>query len=290
MKSTAAKRYRALLLHNDPHCWFCGDDLDETTATLDHFRPQSKGGRNRLRNIVLACWECNQIKAATPVERIVCSLPRGSGIYVLVSFEGRFIMERRIGFNYGALGENASNARKEAKAIHTLLETTAANVVEIGKRLIQARELIGRKYFQQWLKVEFRWTQSVASNYMTVAERFGTLKCLNQFQPSALYLLARRKVEPETVAAAVKRAHNGETITLTVAKEIFAEHQPAEAKKAKPDEPRRLREVVNRWAGRMGREELLNELLDIINELRRADAPSRKPRRALERRELASVA
>jgi hypothetical protein len=199
-------------------------------------------------------------------------------------------MERRIGFNYATLGGNANSARREAKAIHNLIESTAANVVQIGKRLNEAHGLVGRKHFQQWLKLEFRWTQSVASNYMSVADRFGDIGCLNQFQPSALYLLARRKVEHKTVAEAIKRAENGETITLSLAKEIFAKLQPVEAKQVKPDEPRRLREVIKRWADRMDHSELLEELQEIVHELRQkfdAPRPTRKRSRALERRELA---
>jgi hypothetical protein len=46
-------------------CEYCG--ITETDAggelTVDHFRPQAKGGNDSLDNLVYACVHCNQFKA-----------------------------------------------------------------------------------------------------------------------------------------------------------------------------------------------------------------------------------
>lgn len=38
------------------------------SAVRDHVDPRSRGGSNRLDNLVLACSDCNSAKSDTPVE------------------------------------------------------------------------------------------------------------------------------------------------------------------------------------------------------------------------------
>lgn len=42
-------------------CAYCGKQLDETTATIEHVLPISKGGADSRENMVIACRECNQL-------------------------------------------------------------------------------------------------------------------------------------------------------------------------------------------------------------------------------------
>lgn len=51
---------RSVLLGHSPCCHWCGLPLDATTATVEHFVPLASGGRNSIRNYVLACRPCNQ--------------------------------------------------------------------------------------------------------------------------------------------------------------------------------------------------------------------------------------
>lgn len=51
-----------------PNCHYCAVDLDLDNVTLDHVWPYSLGGWNGLANLVLACWDCNQSLAATPIK------------------------------------------------------------------------------------------------------------------------------------------------------------------------------------------------------------------------------
>ena len=61
--SERRRHKRKLLLSQCPRCFYCQAPLDETTATLDHFKPLSKGGSDLgLDNLVLACKPCNVAK------------------------------------------------------------------------------------------------------------------------------------------------------------------------------------------------------------------------------------
>jgi hypothetical protein len=45
------------------HCHYCRESLLAAEATLDHVVPRSLGGRDVLRNLVLACACCNAAKS-----------------------------------------------------------------------------------------------------------------------------------------------------------------------------------------------------------------------------------
>lgn len=45
-------------------CTYCGKDLTKDTATLDHVKPVSQGGYQRLFNVTLACRNCNHRKGS----------------------------------------------------------------------------------------------------------------------------------------------------------------------------------------------------------------------------------
>jgi len=61
--SGAKKTIKEALLQYDPRCYYCGAFLNKDTATLDHFIPKSKGGKDEFGNAVLACSSCNSKKA-----------------------------------------------------------------------------------------------------------------------------------------------------------------------------------------------------------------------------------
>jgi Protein of unknown function (DUF3102) len=130
-----------------------------------------------------------------------------------------------IGFNYDVLTDaDRDAAREQAAAIRGLLTNTAKAIVEIGRRLQQVRDAIGRDKFQGWIKAEFRLSQSVASNYMRAAANFGDLDCLDKFQPTALFDLGRANVEKPAVEQAISEARSGNLVTRKRARQIIAKH------------------------------------------------------------------
>jgi 5-methylcytosine-specific restriction endonuclease McrA len=60
--SKAMRRRRDTLLRERNKCHYCGRKLNKKTATLDHVKPRSKGGKDGYANLVLACEPCNKEK------------------------------------------------------------------------------------------------------------------------------------------------------------------------------------------------------------------------------------
>lgn len=58
-----------LLAKFDRACVYCG--ATNTPLNIDHVHPRSRGGSNRMSNLVLACMPCNQTKSDRPVEEFV---------------------------------------------------------------------------------------------------------------------------------------------------------------------------------------------------------------------------
>ncbi|MBI4336726.1 MAG: HNH endonuclease [Chloroflexi bacterium] len=58
-------------------CRYCGLEVTDKGATLDHVKPVSMGGDNSLENLVTCCLTCNAIKAArSPDESVLALLER----------------------------------------------------------------------------------------------------------------------------------------------------------------------------------------------------------------------
>jgi Protein of unknown function (DUF3102) len=202
--------------------------------------------------------------------------------------------EKIVGFNYEALdAKHRKTTAEDAKAIRGLLERTAETHVEIGRRLWAVKQRIGRSSFQAWLRAEFRWSQSVASNYMQAASTFGTLDCLEKFQPSALFELSRRQTPKKAIENAIGEARSGQTITRKRAHEIIASFTPAgQPSPLTQDAVRRFRSSLNLLADRLDAligslkdEEvdlLVDQLSNIAAQLR--SARQSKPDRATAKR------
>lgn len=55
-------------------CVYC--DASGVPLQIDHVRPRSKGGSNRISNLVAACGRCNQAKSNRPVEEFLATDPK----------------------------------------------------------------------------------------------------------------------------------------------------------------------------------------------------------------------
>ena len=49
-------------------CQYCGEKVTKDNATLDHYIPQSKGGKNTKDNLRTLCLVCNGIKSSKAFE------------------------------------------------------------------------------------------------------------------------------------------------------------------------------------------------------------------------------
>jgi hypothetical protein len=57
------------------YCGASGTGPSSVVLNIDHVRPRSKGGSNRVSNLVLACVACNQVKDNRPVEEFLADKP-----------------------------------------------------------------------------------------------------------------------------------------------------------------------------------------------------------------------
>jgi 5-methylcytosine-specific restriction endonuclease McrA len=55
-------------------CAYCG--ATGVPLNIDHVRPRSRGGSNRISNLILACRSCNEAKGSTPVEEFLAHRPK----------------------------------------------------------------------------------------------------------------------------------------------------------------------------------------------------------------------
>ena len=69
-----------LLAKFDRTCVYCG--ATNTPLNLDHVHPRSRGGSDRVSNLVLACVPCNQTKNDRPVEEFITNKPALARILV----------------------------------------------------------------------------------------------------------------------------------------------------------------------------------------------------------------
>lgn len=53
---------RMVLWRDRGRCKYCTDELSEESFTVDHVMPRSRGGSNRMSNLVACCKYCNKIK------------------------------------------------------------------------------------------------------------------------------------------------------------------------------------------------------------------------------------
>jgi hypothetical protein len=56
------RHYRGMMLHTNPHCVYCGCEVNSATSNLEHVLPRSRGGDNKILNLALACLPCNEAK------------------------------------------------------------------------------------------------------------------------------------------------------------------------------------------------------------------------------------
>jgi hypothetical protein len=96
--------------------------------------------------------------------------------------------------------------------------SSVRDVIEIGRRLTEAKELTGHGGWLPWLEREFGWKERSAQNFVQVFEASKSTKFADlNLSVSGLYLLASPSAN-EAREAIIKRAKDGERLTLTEVK------------------------------------------------------------------------
>lgn len=66
------KSTRFAIYHRDGwRCAFCVRAVHPGTATLDHIRPESRGGTHASTNLTTACGRCNSSRRAMPLRTFI---------------------------------------------------------------------------------------------------------------------------------------------------------------------------------------------------------------------------
>ena len=73
--------------------------------------------------------------------------------------------------------------------IQVLKAQTAQNIVEIGKRLNEAKALLPHGQWQNWLENNVQFSYRTAARFMQVAERFADVSALAHLEASKVYAL-----------------------------------------------------------------------------------------------------
>jgi hypothetical protein len=97
-----------------------------------------------------------------------------------------------IGFNYELLETKvADKVRTAADRIREKVKKTVEDIVEVGNDLLAVKEALAHGQFLSWIRGEFGWSERMAQNFMSVAEKFKSAKIADlPIQPSAAYYLA----------------------------------------------------------------------------------------------------
>lgn len=128
-------------------------------------------------------------------------------------------------FDYSALDtETLSFVREQTGEIRLLMKRTARDIISIGQKLIEIKELLGHGQYRKWIKTEFNWGKSTANSFENVAKRFANVQNLDIFTPSVLYELAAPSTPESARQEAIARAEAGEKIGYKSAKEIKKKH------------------------------------------------------------------
>ena len=110
--------------------------------------------------------------------------------------------------------------------IKNLIRRTAYNLIEIGHKLHEVKQLLGHGHFGHWLKTEFNWSVATATKMMQASEQFKNVDFTNlNFAPSAIYLLAAPSIPPQARTEALAKARQGQPITYSLAKQIVRCHK-----------------------------------------------------------------
>lgn len=98
---------KEILKKYDGRCAYCGNQINETNMTIDHFDPKSKGGSLSIHNLVPSCKRCNEIKAdgsikdmKKKIEKSIKTLSRNKDFQMLKKYGLLKIEKEPIVFYY----------------------------------------------------------------------------------------------------------------------------------------------------------------------------------------------
>ena len=154
---------------------------------------------------------------------------------------------------------------EHAEAIRVIGKRVKADIIEIGRRLIECKAVLRHGEWLPWLEREFGWTDETARRFMQVAELDKSHNLLNFDLPiSGFYLLAKPST-PETVRDDVlRRAEAGELLSVSDIKRAIDEARGRPSKEPPGDRLRMLRDLSERMSQARPDDPLVRELRQLM--------------------------
>jgi Protein of unknown function (DUF3102)/ParB-like nuclease domain len=119
---------------------------------------------------------------------------------------------------------------QNAEVIRALGKRVVGDIIEIGRRLSECKELCGHGNWLPWLKREFGWGDDTALNYMRCADLAISRNFRDLSIPvSGLYLLAAPSTPEEARQEVIERVENGERLSVKDVKELIDEARNKQA-------------------------------------------------------------
>jgi hypothetical protein len=105
---------------------------------------------------------------------------------------------------------------EHAAVIRGLGKRVVADIIEIGRRLTDAKKIAGHGNWLPWLEREFGWSRQTADNFINVYEANGKVPNFGNLNLplSGLYLLAKPSTPDEARAEVIERAEAGEHLSV----------------------------------------------------------------------------
>jgi Protein of unknown function (DUF3102) len=130
-------------------------------------------------------------------------------------------------FDYSALDdETRAIIQGCSQEIQTRMLKTVEEMIAIGNHLLTVKQKLKHGQFHNWLISELGMHPRQANRFILVSQQFkhDIMSRLN-IAPTALYLLAELKTPEEARKEAIRRAKQGESITVNIAKNIVSHHK-----------------------------------------------------------------
>ena len=136
-------------------------------------------------------------------------------------------------------------------------QQTALSIIEVGKRLIEAKKQVAHGEWENWLKGKVNFTRETASRFMKCAERYSNVTSISLLNPTQMITLLSLP-ESET--------------------EIFIEQKKAEGNPVEDMTVKTLREEIKEWKSKA--EQAKNEAFAANNDKRRAELRAEQTERS----------
>jgi len=133
------------------------------------------------------------------------------------------------------LAEHAAEIRRRGKRV-------VADVIEIGRRLTEAKKIAGPGNWLPWLDREFGWSEDTAERFIRLAALANEIPQVAEYDIpiSGLYLLAAPSTPEQAREQIIARAENGEAISVGTVKQTIAKTRGKDGKaREQPAKPKR---------------------------------------------------